>query len=43
MATQNKTGILSLLDEECLLPGDTSDVTFLHKVDYYDLFKYLEI
>lgn len=27
-----KIGIISLLDEECLRPGDTSDMTFLNKI-----------
>lgn len=26
------TGIISVMDEECLLPGDTSDLTFLDKL-----------
>ncbi|ESN93580.1 hypothetical protein HELRODRAFT_193971 [Helobdella robusta] len=29
---KNNTGILSILDEECLRPGDTSDMTFLEKM-----------
>ena len=30
---QNNQGILALLDEECLRPGNTSDSTFLEKMD----------
>ncbi|XP_041372192.1 unconventional myosin-Ib-like [Gigantopelta aegis] len=30
---KNNTGILALLDEECLRPGDVSDSTFLKKLD----------
>ncbi|XP_015784428.1 myosin-IB [Tetranychus urticae] len=26
-------GIISILDEECLRPGDASDITFLHKLE----------
>ncbi|CAA9999891.1 unnamed protein product [Nesidiocoris tenuis] len=29
---QKHKGIISLLDEECLRPGDTSDLTFLEKI-----------
>ncbi|XP_065183961.1 unconventional myosin-Ia-like [Sycon ciliatum] len=27
------TGVLSILDDECLRPGEVSDMTFLHKMD----------
>jgi Myosin head (motor domain) len=30
---QNNTGILAMLDEECLRPGDVSDTTFLNKLN----------
>lgn len=30
---QNNVGILAMLDEECLRPGDVSDVTFLEKLN----------
>lgn len=30
---QNNCGILAMLDEECLRPGNTSDGTFLEKLD----------
>lgn len=30
---QQNLGILALLDEECLRPGNTSDTTFLEKLD----------
>ena len=30
---QNNVGILAMLDEECLRPGNTSDMTFLQKLN----------
>ena len=33
VSSQNVSGILSLLDEECLRPGNTSDLTFLAKLN----------
>ena len=30
---QNNIGILAMLDEECMLPGNVTDNTFLHKLN----------
>ena len=33
LVEEKHKGIISILDEECLRPGDTSDLSFLHKMD----------